>query len=426
MKNKIINVSIILAIIWSLIFITSCTKDKIFPPDTDEVEELHLLMNEWYYWKDSISDVDPEDYSSPEDLLEAMRYLPRDKWSYVTTQAEHSQFYDEGTYVGYGFGYAPDAEGYMRITFLYDNSDLRTYGIVRGWKIKEVNGVSIDENSNLNDLLGSDEIGVSNIITFESPEGVSVTETFEKKLITMNTVGEAQVITRGAHRVGYFVFKSFINPSIDELDSAFTSFLNEGADDLVVDLRYNGGGLLDVASYLAGLIIPDQVNGEVFVKYEHNKDRSNNDKNDIFVQNAKSLRLNKVYFIAGKGSASASEVIINSLEPYLTDVYIVGNDTYGKPVGMYSFLSNISNLIYVPISFKMLNADGFGGYYEGLKADCYVEDDISHNFGEGEAILEEVLHHIEYGSFSSIKSSSDIYSAPVKEIRSLKDERGTI
>ena len=382
-------------------------------------------MNQWYYWKDSIPEVDPDNYSDPSDLLEAMRYTPRDKWSYITTQEAHSQYYDEGTYVGYGFGYASDSEGNIRITFTFEDSDLTDYGIDRGWIIKKINGTTVNYATEIGDLLGDDVIGVSNEIEFESPTGDVVTYTFTKKLVTMNTVGYENIYDVGTSKVGYFVFKSFIGPSLDELDDVFDYFNSEGVNELVVDLRYNGGGRLDVVERLASYIIPDDVNGKVFVKYEYNQDRSDQNESTDLEQNANSLRLNRIYFIASNGSASASEVIINCLDPYI-DVYLVGDDTYGKPVGMYSFTSSISDLVYVPITFKLLNANDYGGYYDGLKADSYVEDDISSAFGIGEATLDEVLHHIEYGSFTSTKSSTDIYREPVREIRTIKDELGAI
>ena len=425
MKNKIYKLSLVLALLIGLVFINSCEKEKIYPSGYDTVSELSSIMNQWYYWKDSISDVDPDGYTNPNDLLEAMRFEPRDKWSYITTKEAHSQYYEEGTYVGYGFGYAPDSDGNVRITFLYDDSDLLNFGIKRGWIIKKINGNVIDKNSNLSDLLGANEIGISNTIEFESPTGDIVSETFEKKLVTINTVGYASVIENGSYKVGYFVFKSFIGPSIDELTETFNFFLTKGVNELVIDLRYNGGGRMDVVTHLAGLIIPDDINGKLFVKYVHNNDRSDQDESENFEQDPNSLRLNKVYFIAGKGSASASEVIINSLDPYI-DIYVVGDDTYGKPVGMYSFSSNISDLVYVPISFKLVNSLDYGEYYDGLMADSYVEDDVSANFGIGETILDEVLYHIENGSFSSIKSSFDIYRKPFKEIRNLKDEIGSL
>ncbi len=425
MKARTLNKLVFLSIVIGLVFVTACENDEIHPTDRQQTDEFYDVMSYYYYWIDSIPNVEPDNYATPDELLEGMRFLPKDKWSYITNKDAFAQYYDEGTYVGYGFGYTSDGEGNVRVTFLFDDSDLNNYGIERGWVIKEINGTSVDDNTDINSLLGNDEIGVTNLMKFESPTGQIVNEEFTKKLVTMNTVSNETVIDVGGKKIGYFFFKSFIGPSEMELNTVFSNFRAANIDELVIDLRYNGGGQIDIAEHLAGLIIPDNVDGQLFVKYEHNNNMSLNNVSSYFVQNSSSLRLDRVYFIAGKGSASASEVIINSLEPYL-DVYIVGDDTYGKPVGMYAIQSSISDLVYVPISFKLVNADNYGGYYNGLTADSYVEDDVFNNFGEGEAVLDEVLYHIETGSFSSLKSSSDIFRKPIKEIISFKDEIGAI
>lgn len=381
-------------------------------------------MDLWYLWNDSMPTVNTDNYSDPKDLLKDLRYATKDKWSYISTKTEQTQYYEEGTYVGYGFGYSPDADGKLRITYLYDDSEFNDFGIDRAWKINKINGASVDENSELSDLLGKDEIGVSNTFELESPFGDIVNHVFSKRLVTVNTVVYSDVISLGTKKIGYMVFQSFIGPSIDELTKLFADFKSEGINELVIDLRYNGGGQMSVVTHLASLIIPSRLDGQLFLTYEHNSDRSNQDAGINFERNSNSLDLEKVYFIADKGSASASEAIINGLEPYL-DVFIVGDNTYGKPVGMYSFPSVISDLVYVPISFKLKNAAGYGDYYEGLKADSYVDDDLTHGFGVSEDIFSEVLHHIENGSFSSKKSGSDIRKK-VKEIRSIKDERGSL
>jgi hypothetical protein len=244
--------------------------------------------------------------------------------------------------------------------------------------------------------------------------------------VPINTVLYTDVITDGAKKIGYLVFESFIGPSEDELTEAFLNFKAANITDLVIDLRYNGGGLLNIVTHLANLIIPDNLDNQKFLSYVHNKYASDLNESIYFKQNPISVKLSKVYFIAGKGSASASEAIINGLEPHLDNVYIVGDDTYGKPVGMYSFASRISDLVYVPISFSLVNADGFGNYFDGLKADSYINDDVYHNFGTDEAIFSEVMNHITTGSFSSNKSSFELRKAPKKEIRSIKDERGSL
>lgn len=425
MKRRIFNNTIFAVLIFLMIFIASCEKDKIYPSVKETTNEFYTLMTQWYYWIDSTNTVDPANYSNPYDLLEAFRYLPKDKWSYITTVEAFSQYYDEGTYVGYGFSFAPDRTGKVRVSFLFDDSDLIDYGITRGWILKEINGTNITDETDVGSLLGDNVEGISNNMTFESPTGELVTKDFVKKLITMNTVANDMVVNTGSKKVGYFVFKNFIGPSEAELTAVFNSFKSEQLDELAIDLRYNGGGQMNIVTQLAGYIIPDDVNGKEFISYEHNAYQSSQNQTSYFEQNDNSLRLNKVYFITGHGSASASEVIINSLDPYI-DVFVVGDDTYGKPVGMYAFESNLSDLVYVPITFKLVNADGYGGYYNGLAADSYVEDDIFHDFGPGEAGFDEVLNHINTGSFSSMKSGTDIYRSPRPEIRDFKDELGAI
>lgn len=404
--------------------INSCEREDIFPTADNPIEEFVNIMDYWYFWNDSLPVINLTEYSDPKALLEDIMYTPRDKWSYISTKQEESEYYDEGTYIGHGFGYAPDPDGKIRISFVFKSSDLYTDGIVRGWKINKINGTQVDENSDISNLLGSSTIGVSNTFEFESPTGTILTRTFSKKQQTINTILHKSVITAGTKKVGYFVFESFINPSEAELATAFAFFKTEGVNELIVDLRYNGGGLMEIANYLAGLIIPDRLNGELFLTYLHNNDRRSQNGSYKFKINSNSLKLEKVYFITTNGSASASEAIINGLDPYL-DVYLVGDDSYGKPVGMYAFESKLSDYVYVPITFKIINSEGIGDYYEGLEADAYADDDVTHNFGDpAESSLAEALYHIEFGSFSVKKSKSEIKRLPKKSIRTVKEQLG--
>lgn len=422
MKSRVLKLTIVISFFIGILIFESCEKEKIFPyPYENTVEEFYSIMEDYYLWIDSIGSFDSDDYGTPHDLLEAMRYVPRDKWSYITTIEEDAQYYQEGTYEGYGFGYTSDSENNLRITYLYENSDLKTLGITRGWKINKINGSAVDGDSNLSDLLASS----SNSFEFESTIGTIVSETLDKKLISINTVVHSEVINVDSKNVGYFVFESFIGPSEDELNTLFEDFKTQQVEELVVDLRYNGGGMLSIVQQLAGLIVPTSLNDKKFLTYEFNDNVYSENPDINFVVSPNTLGLHKVYFIAGKGSASASEAIINGLAPYI-ETYIVGDDTYGKPVGMFSFSSRISNLLYVPICFRLVNSQEYGEYYNGLPADNYVEDDVLHDFGSEEAALANVLAHIETGSFPTFKSKEEIYRAPVKTIRTLEQIRGSI
>ncbi|MEE4196577.1 MAG: S41 family peptidase [Bacteroidales bacterium] len=425
MKTFISKLPVWLIITGFTVLFFSCEKEKVYP-DYETTDEFYDLMDYWYFWKDSIPQVNPNNYSHPVDLLEAMRFEPQDRWSYITTQDAFNQYYQEGTFVGYGFGYAADELGNLRISFLFEDSDLSADGVTRGWIIKQINGISVNQDSDLTELLGADQAGVSNDFVLESPGGEIVSKTYTKKLVNMNTVLHRTVIAAGTRSVGYLVFKGFIGPSINELDEAFNYFNSEGIDELIIDLRYNGGGQMDVAMFLTGLFIPDPLDGQIFLKYIHNNSRTSENYSYTLAQEENSVRLNKVYFITSKASASASEAIINGLKPYL-DIYLVGDDTYGKPVGMYSFFSNISNLAYVPVTFKITNADDEGDYYNGLPANSYVNDDLTNDFGDvNEACLQETLYHIENGTFSSTKSGNEIIRKPRVEYHNLKDEIGAL
>lgn len=420
MRNKM--KILVFGLLTLMITIHSCERDYIFPSADNPIEEFVNIMDYWYFWNDSLPTINLKNYSNPEDLLEDIRYKPKDKWSYISTKQEEDEYYNEGVYIGHGFGYAVDNDGKIRISYLFQSSDLVNDGVTRGWKINKINGTAIDQNSNISSLLGASSLGVSNTFELESPESLVITKTYAKEEVTINTVLHKSVIDVGLKKVGYLVFESFINPSKTELSSAFTYFKSQEVSELIIDLRYNGGGLMDIANYLAGLIIPNRLDNELFLKYIHNKNRTSENGSYKFNVNANSLKLERVYFITSNGSASASEALINGLIPYL-EVYMVGDDSYGKPVGMYSFRSKLSDYVYVPITFKIVNSDGEGDYYDGLPADAYAADDITHNFGDiNESSLAEALYHIQYGSFSGKKLKEGIKRMPKKPMRSIRDE----
>ena len=189
-----------------------------------------------------------------------------------------------------------------------------------------------------------------------------------------------------------------------ELDSAFEFFRSENVDEMIVDLRYNGGGEMNVAVHLSGLLASSSAAGKVLVKMEHNRDRSSNDTILKVPNNVSSLALSRLFYITGRGTASASEVLINGLSPWIPTI-IAGDSTYGKPVGMYAFDFKPDPYFFVPICFKLSNADGFGDYFDGLSANYYVGDDLTHDFGDSnEAELKAVLTYISKGHWPVTKA----------------------
>jgi len=405
----------------------SCEEERVDNTDTEKRynESFYNLMIDMYLWYKEIPEVSPNDYRDVQSLLEAIRY-EEDRWSYISSYEAFIQYYREGAYVGYGFGYKWDESDSLRLTFVFDDSPLREVGITRSWAITKINGDELSVGQNITDKLGSDEPGVENRFEFKGPQGQVVDTTFAKKELTMNTVLMDTVINQNNTRVGYFVLKSFIEKTPDELTTVFEKFANENIDELVVDLRYNGGGTLEGSRFLSEFIVNDQYEGEPYVKISHNDKQTTRDTTHVFGKDSLdiSLGLDRVYFIATQATASASEAVINGLKPYM-DTYVIGGDTYGKPVGMNAYSTNDQRYVYVPVTFSLENANGVADYYDGLQADVNARDGVSEPFGSlQEASLHQALYHIANGSFDQTKAGYSLIPANRVEYRSLEDEIG--
>ena len=447
MKRKYILISLPLLLLFSLVFFTSCEKEKVEPPDNktedsntqDTIAQLNKafynLMNEWYYWYDSIPEIDPEDYDDPNpmenlrNILDDIRY-ENDSYSYITSYEAFLQYFEEGSYTGYGFGYKWDEKDTLRLTFVFDESPLKEEGIERGWALTNLNGNTVTTD-NFNQLLGGEE----NDFTFISPDGnETVNRTFARKEISMNTVLKDTVIEYKGNKVGYLVLKSFIDKTPGELTEAFSHFNDNNIEELIIDLRYNGGGTLSASRFLGEFIINEGDVGETYVEISHNdKKAEENDTSHVFGEDSLniSLGLDRTYFLTTQATASASEALINGLKPTKLDVYTIGEATYGKPVGMYPFTDNNNEYAFLPVCFSLKNAAGEANYYEGLQPDPGAElaDDFKQPFGSlDDDLLYQALYHIENNNFDMIKTREIMKPRPENrvEYKSLQDEIGAL
>jgi C-terminal processing protease CtpA/Prc len=395
--ERFFRMNLILLLAISGFFLSGCEKDdNLFQNDTAARNELYNLMNEWYYWYEVMPQVNKEQYNDPYALLEAMRFLPDDRFSFVAPR-EYIEQTLEGKYIGYGFAHRKDAEGKERILYVYKDSPLWDYGVDRGYIITKVNGTTLNANSNLSQLLGANEIGVTNTLEFKSTSDTIFQVTVAKEEIQKNSVLLYDTLNLDGKIVGHLVYDEFIEPSYAEFDESFAFFNTTGVTEMIVDLRYNPGGLTDVLTYLANLMTGPSTDGELFLRYQHNNKKSNYNSDILFEQQANSLDISSVVFITSRGTASSSEALINCLKPYM-DVKVVGDTTYGKPVGMYIF--KYSDWAFLPIVFKIVNATGEGEYFSGIPPDRESEDDISRPFSDRkESCLSEAIYYLENGSF---------------------------
>lgn len=374
----------------TLPFIVACESFSPNAPDKTANEYIYEEFLDWYLWYDQIPDIDPTGIESEEALIDSIRY-PDDRWSFTALYSEVEKWYQSGEYTGFGAGFVIDYDRILKISLVYENSPMAKQGVERGWKVLSVNGFTVNEVDSINAALSSD-----GEVLFEMEDLDNIFHSFSTKreAINANSVLHSSILQTGGHNIGYFVLNSFISTSPSELTSVIDTFNYYNVTDLIVDLRYNGGGLNEVAYKLVGMIGGEQIKGQVISTLIHNDKHSERDVPYSSAYDGPFFEAQTVCFITTSQSASASELVINSLEPY-NNVTLIGSNTHGKPVGMYIFKVEKLDLAILPICFKNINSDGYGDYYQGLTADISETDDLDHGWGDPEeAMLKTTIEYI--------------------------------
>jgi carboxyl-terminal processing protease len=393
------------------IVLSSCKKD--IAPDTtptqttDELarDYLYAAMNAIYFWYKDMPVVVKEDYKDPYELLKAMKYQPLDKWSFVQTYDEYLAF-KNGSFVGHGISLGLDQENKVRIAQIYNDAPLYANGVRRGWIVKKLNGTDLaqifinNDTASYRHLIGPAEIGLTNTFLFQIPDGRDSSITTTKVELTLNTVIKYDTLHLKSGITGYLVFDQFIPPSINELETVFAFFSQNNISDLILDIRYNGGGDLTVLSELASYIAGSPKSGMPFLKLSFNDKNINSNETFNFQTVSYPINLTRLVTICSRGTASASEDLINGLKPYL-NVISIGDTTDGKPVGMVG-INYKTDYMFWPISFSVVNSEDQGEFYDGIAPGKYVHDDITHDWRDrDELCLKEAIYYLENGSFSS-------------------------
>lgn len=315
----------------------------------------------------------------------------------------------------------------IRIRYVNPSSPAAMAGLKRGDRVQRINGTTI--NSGSSSFIESAFSQSAMSMTVENSSGVTSTVNMTKTAYTTSPVFKDTVLTAGTQKVGYIAYSRFsiASSSKPALDKAFAAFAQKGVSAVVVDLRYNGGGYTKTAEEMVNQIAPSSLNDKVMY-VEFFNDLLQNRKAPILKQqqylnsegkpvqvnghwatyadldysvsgntykfsNSGSLEgVKQVVFIVSGSTASASELVINSLKAYLP-VKLVGQQTYGKPVGFFGI--KIDKYTVYLSSFSMQNGKGEGDYFHGMIPDLPAADDVTHDFGDiAETSLATALAYI--------------------------------
>ena len=437
------------------ILFTSCEKDEVDVSNnlasngenqtivTDELEVedfIYAGMNDIYLYKAEVAALDDSyftnkedklDYlaeaGSPENLFQKLKY-PQDRFSFLTDDYEAL----EESFKGISSSTAGMNFGLGRITgtnnifaflqYVVPNTPAADAGLIRGTVFTEVNGQQLTED-NFSQLLNSSSFTI-NIGKIENGTLIMTDETVTLNHLeyTENPVLIAKTLNVEGRKIGYLMYNSFIGDFDDELNDAFAEFKSQSVTDLVLDLRYNGGGSVESAVDLASMIT-GQFEGDIFMKEQWNEKyqtyfESENPETLINRFNPQirtnelinSLNLNRVIILTSTRTASASELVINGLEPYI-DVVQIGETTTGKfqaSVTIYDSPdydkeeANPNHTYAVqPLVFKSANAAGKSDYIDGLDPDVQYSENLN-NLGTlgdaSEPLLKLALSYITGGT----------------------------
>ncbi|MDN5288426.1 MAG: hypothetical protein JWR38_4700 [Mucilaginibacter sp.] len=465
-------------LIISLAGASACKKDKSPGSNTNTTafqltqDSIYMIAQEDYYWNTSLptySVFNPRQYTSGStDLnkftgeIDAYTQLSKNpanknqpyEYDPLNPGSSKYSFIDDGAVNGelnavkgdFGFNIFYTYTNVIRVSLVYPGSPAAAAGLQRSDQIIGVNGQTdnniyiTNSNDPFNDpaykfVTGAVNNGSAITLQIRKTNGDTKTITINTKSYTVNPVIYTNTYAlKGGRTAGYMVFNSFIGLSNIQarLDSVFNVFSSKNVTDLIIDLRYNGGGDVETSIYLTNLIAPSNVSGSV-MNTTYWTANMQNDKYPILQKKlgpfstgyfkstnpaqiekfAKkgSVSATRVFFLVTGNTASASELTINNVKPKM-DVQLIGDTTYGKPVGFLSNLIVNGHYLYTP-EFETKNSAGEGGYYTGMPPKgttptggvyngWYVLETITNDFGDtNETLLKYAISYIENGSYPS-------------------------
>lgn len=361
----------------------------------------YAALRDMYYWSAKVpTTIIPSTYESPEKVLEAARYLPDDRFSYLVKDGNaFLNSVSTGESKSYGVYFKSDPLDQLRIAQVEEGSPAAAAGLKRGMILKSLNGTT--RFNIITGIASIDSYNSVNAIVLDESTGKELTVNLEKATFNKKTVLKSFVTSVAGKKAGYLLFTQFSQSSVAELDQVFTTFKAEGISELILDMRYNGGGSVATSQHLASLIAT-QLNGTIFVRQAHNDRYSAWNKDINFESKSNGLQLKRLFVIMTGNTASASELIINGLNPHI-QVITIGSKSYGKNNGFYPILHEKSGYVVAVVNIISQNSLGDGNYSAGFTPTRPEVDDVTQDFGNSkEKCYAAALYYIEKGGFPTI------------------------
>lgn len=416
----------------------------------DELKFLRAWANQYYLWYNEIPNTyRMADFTNPIDYFNVLKTpaltesgQPKDKYHFTYATEEWEKEQSSGIELGYGVTWKRNSATVPRtwlVTLVEPGSPADLAGLRRGDMLLKVDGVDFvnggtaDQVNRINAGLFPESAGAAHQFTLQRG-GTTFDVSMTGADVRIDPVKHVQVLDTPTGKVGYLSFETHNQVSEKELVDAFTTFKQAAVSDLVLDMRYNGGGLLYIASELSYMIAgPEQTNGKIFERPQFN-DKTPQQQAIPFRNTAYGfsspnpvragtalpyLGLKRVTVLTTPGTCSASEAVINGLRGADVQVDVIGSQTCGKPYG-FTPVPNCGTT-YFSIEFKGVNNKGFGDFSDGLAPTCQVADDLSRPLGDrSEGLLAAALSYRETGTCPPASRARqvpmEIVRHPAKEI----------
>jgi C-terminal processing protease CtpA/Prc len=399
-------------------------------------------INQNYLFPESIAQgVNPANFNSVQAYIDALvapaRAENKDRgFTFVTSIAQENALAQTGASAGFGVRLSSDAAARrVFVSEAFEGAPALAAGIDRGTEIiaigtgpgdlRTVDAIIASEGvGGVTNALGPTTAGTSRLLRVRGLDGTTRDVTITKTVFALDPVSDrygARILDDDGRKVGYVNLRTFsVQSAEQDLRAAFSQFKAQGITNAIVDLRYNGGGFVYLAELLNNLLL-NKPAGTVMGYTTFRASRAGNNQTSFFTPQPESISSMKIAFIGTRSSASASELVMNAALPYLgPNAALIGENTFGKPVGQEAFDNASCDDRMRVLSFRTENASRQGDYFNGLaskfQSTCRAVDDVSKQLGDPqEAMIKVSLDFLAGRPCASAITSGGLTTQAVRE-----------